>query len=75
MLPIWKNLHVPVYYLQGEKDDIVDTTNAGFAREHMINVPSLTIKFLKNRYHRLAQFEWGEIRKGILDTYERTIKN
>lgn len=73
MLPLWKNLRVPVYYLQGEKDDIVDTSNAGFAREHMINVPSLKIKFLKDRYHRLAQFEWSEIREAILDTYEKSV--
>ena len=71
MLPMWKELRVPVYYLQGEKDDIVDTSNAGFARQHMVNVPSLEIKFLKDRYHRLAQFEWGAIREGILNIYEK----
>ncbi|HEV7782164.1 MAG TPA: alpha/beta hydrolase [Chitinophagaceae bacterium] len=59
MLPYWKNIRVPVYYLQGANDDIVDTSNAGFAREQLVNVPSLEIKFLPNRAHRLAQFEWG----------------
>ena len=71
MLPLWKKLRVPVYYVQGEGDDIVDTSNAGFARKQMVNVPSLTIKMLKNRQHRLAQFEWGAIKEAILDTYEK----
>jgi len=69
MLPYWKNIRVPVYYLQGIDDDIVDTANAGFARQHLVNVPSLEIKFLNGRKHRLAQFEWTAIRNAILDIY------
>lgn len=71
MMPLWKNLRVPVYYVQGEGDDIVDTSNASFAREQMVNVPSLKIKMLKDRKHRLAQFEWKEIKAAILDVYEQ----
>jgi pimeloyl-ACP methyl ester carboxylesterase len=74
LLPYWKDIRVPVYYLQGENDEIVDTSNAGFAREHLINVPSLQIRFLPNRGHRLAQFEWGAIKEAILDIYEKTKK-
>lgn len=74
MLPYWKNLRVPVAYLQGEKDDIVDTSNASFARQQMVNVPYLDIQFLKRRYHRLAQFEWPAIRKSIMEVYERVKK-
>lgn len=69
MLPYWKDIRVPVAYLQGENDGIVDTSNAGFAREQMINVPYLDIKFIKDRGHRLAQFEWPEIREAILKVY------
>jgi pimeloyl-ACP methyl ester carboxylesterase len=72
MLPLWKNIHVPVYYLQGINDDIVDTSNAGFARKHMVNVPSLEIKFLTGRKHLLARYEWAAIRTAILDTYQKT---
>jgi pimeloyl-ACP methyl ester carboxylesterase len=74
MLPYWKNIRVPVAYLQGEKDDIVDTSNAGFARQQLVNVPYLDIQFLKDRYHRLAQFEWPAIRKSIMEVYERVKK-
>ena len=75
MLPYWKNIRVPVYYLQGANDDIVDTTNAGFAREQLVNAPSLEIKFLKGRKHLLAQYEWPAIRNAILNVYDHTIKN
>ena len=69
MLPLWKNIRVPVVYIQGENDDIVDTTNASFAREHLVNAPYLDIQFVKQRFHRLAQFEWPTIRNGILKVY------
>ncbi|MBC7949657.1 MAG: alpha/beta hydrolase [Chitinophagaceae bacterium] len=70
MLPYWKNIRIPVIYLQGENDNIVDTTNAGFARKHLINARSLDIKFIKNREHRLAQYEWPVIRESIIRMYE-----
>ena len=72
MLPLWKNIRVPVYYLQGIDDDIVDTSNASFARERIVNAPSLEIKFLNGREHLLARYEWAAIRTGILDIYKKT---
>jgi pimeloyl-ACP methyl ester carboxylesterase len=74
MLPYWKNIHVPVAYLQGEGDDIIDTSNASFARKQLINVPWLDIHFIKNRFHRLAQFEWPAIRESILKVYGQVKK-
>lgn len=74
MLPYWKNIRVPVVYLQGENDDIVDTSNASFARQQLVNVPYLDIQFLKGRYHRLAQFEWPAIRKSIMKVYDEVKK-
>src|SRR5688572_18880856 len=66
MLPYWKNITVPVMYLQGVNDDIIDTANAGFARQQLVNVSHLEIKFIQNRYHRLAQFEWPTIRESVM---------
>jgi pimeloyl-ACP methyl ester carboxylesterase len=71
MLPYWKNIRVPVVFLQGENDNIVDTSNAGFARQQLVNAPYLHIQFIKNREHRLAQFEWPAIRAGIREVYDR----
>ena len=72
MLPYWKNIRVPVYYLQGISDDIVDTSNASFARDQLINVPSLEIKFLTGRKHLLARYEWQAIKQAILEIYHKT---
>lgn len=69
MLPLWKNIKVPVVYIQGVDDDIIDTANAGFARAHLVNAPFLDIQFIKGRQHRLAQFEWPTIREGIRKVY------
>lgn len=74
MLPYWKNIRVPVAYLQGEKDEIVDTTNASFARKHLVNVPYLDIQLVKGRGHRLAQFEWPRFKEEIFKVYERVRK-
>ena len=74
MLPYWKNIRVPVAYLQGENDELVDTSNAGFARKHLVNVPYLDIQFVKGRGHRLAQFEWPRFKEEILKVYERVKK-
>jgi pimeloyl-ACP methyl ester carboxylesterase len=69
MLPYWKNIRIPVIYMQGEKDELIDTANAGFARQHLTNVPYLDIRFIKGREHRLAQFEWPAIRNSIMEVY------
>ena len=71
MLPYWKNIHVPLAYLQGENDELVDTSNAGFARKHLVNAPYLDIQFVKGRGHRLAQFEWPRFKEAILKVYEQ----
>ena len=70
MLPYWKNIRVPVMYLQGAKDNIIDTSNASFAREQLVNAPYLDIYFFPNRHHYLAQFEWPTIKNRIMKLYE-----
>ncbi len=70
MLPYWKNIRVPVMYLQGAKDHLIDTSNASFAREHLVNAPYLDIYFFPNRHHYLAQYEWPTIKDRIMKLYE-----
>lgn len=74
MLPLWKNIRVPVVYMQGAHDNIIDTSNAGFARRELVNTPYLDIHFFPNRAHRLAQFEWKAIRESILKVYNMVKK-
>jgi pimeloyl-ACP methyl ester carboxylesterase len=51
MLPLWPSIHVPVFYLQGEKDGLIYPANAAFARKHLTAVPYLSIQFLPGRPH------------------------
>jgi len=74
MLPYWKNIRVPVMYLQGAKDDLIDTSNASFARQQLINVPYLDIYFFQNRYHYLARYEWPTIKDRIMRLYQMVKK-
>jgi len=75
MLPYWKNIRVPVMYLQGAKDHLIDTSNASFAREKLVSAPYLNIYFFPNRHHYLAQYEWPTIRDRILKMYEMVNRN
>jgi pimeloyl-ACP methyl ester carboxylesterase len=66
MLPYWKNIRVPVAYIQGDKDKLIDTANAGFARRHLVNAPHLDIRFLKNEPHFIAFTARPVVRQKIL---------
>jgi len=72
MLPLWGQIHVPVIYVQGDKDGLVDTTNAGFARQHLKNAPSLDIRMIPGRGHLIAFAEKDRIEKAILDLLDST---
>lgn len=65
MLPLWDRIHVPVMYLQGQEDGLVDTSNAAFAREHLKNVPSLDIQMIPGRGHLIAFSEKARVEKAI----------
>jgi pimeloyl-ACP methyl ester carboxylesterase len=67
MLPHWKNVRIPVAYIQGDQDELVDTTNAGFARQHLVNAPYLNIEFLKNEPHFIAFSARPSVRNRIID--------
>jgi uncharacterized protein len=74
MLPLWGRIRVPVMYLQGQEDRLVDTSNASFARKHLTNVPSLNIQMIPGRGHLIAFDEKDRIEKAIvsmIDTCQR----
>jgi uncharacterized protein len=74
MLPLWGRIHVPVMYLQGQEDGLVDTSNASFAREHLANAPSLNIQMIPGRGHLIAFDEKDRIIRTIvkmIDTCQR----
>lgn len=67
LLPYWKNIRIPVTYLQGEKDELIYTSNIPFARKYLTNVPSLDIEIFKNRPHFMLFTEKEAIKKKILE--------
>jgi pimeloyl-ACP methyl ester carboxylesterase len=71
MLPYWKNIRTPVIYLQGDQDGLIDTTNAGFARQQLTNVPSLDIQFLKGQPHFIAYTAQPVVRTKIFEMLQR----
>ncbi len=74
MLPLWNRIRVPVMYLQGQEDRLVDTSNASFALEHLTNVPSLNIQMIPGRGHLIAFDEKDRIIRTIvnmIDTCQR----
>lgn len=70
MLPYWKNIRIPVMYIQGEKDELIYTSNAAFARKHLVNAPYLDFTFFKGRPHFIPFSEKKAIKKKILQMYE-----
>ena len=70
ILPYWKNIHVPVMYMQGEKDQLIDTANASFARAHLINAPYLYVHFFEGKPHFIPISEHNFIRQKIYDMYD-----
>ena len=66
LLPEWKKIHVPVVYIQGENDDIIYTTTALFARQHLINAKSLDITMIPNQSHFLSVSQHQLINQKLL---------
>ncbi|RFM30401.1 alpha/beta fold hydrolase [Deminuibacter soli] len=71
MLPLWKNIHAPVNYIQGSQDKLVYTTNAAFAQAHLVNSPHVNVQFIPKRGHLIAFLERERIRNSILDMLQR----
>jgi pimeloyl-ACP methyl ester carboxylesterase len=71
MLPGWNRINIPVIYLQGANDRLIYTSNAQFAKTHLLNVPLLKIRFFSNQPHFIARSERKAIRQNILDLLQR----
>jgi pimeloyl-ACP methyl ester carboxylesterase len=65
MLPNWKNIKVPVIYLQGKNDGLIYPSNAVFARKKLVNASSLDIYMIPGRGHLIAFLEIKKITAAI----------
>ena len=51
MLPLWKNIKLPVTVLQGEQDDLVPPMNAAFAKKMLGDTSILNVIMIPNMNH------------------------
>jgi uncharacterized protein len=74
MLPYWGKINVPVMYIQGKEDKMIFTSNADFARTHLVNVPYLNIHLIPGRKHVIVRKEMTTVKNKIMEMYD-LIKN
>jgi pimeloyl-ACP methyl ester carboxylesterase len=67
MLPLWNKVDVPVFYLQSEKDNVVYSSNAQFAKQHLVHVPFLKIHLFKGRKHNIDSKHYIAIRNKLVE--------
>lgn len=67
MLPLWSKIDVPVFYLQSEKDNVVYSSNAEFAKQHLVNVPLLKIHLFQGKKHNIDSKHHLVIREKLLE--------
>jgi len=74
MLPLWQNIRVPVIYLQGAADELVYTSNANFARQHLVNVPYLKVEMIPKTGHLIAFLDKDKVEAAILSMIHMVAK-
>ncbi len=51
MLPLWKNIKIPVTVIQGTKDTLVPAGNADFAKKMLVNSRKVDIQMIEGESH------------------------
>ncbi|MEM7182024.1 MAG: alpha/beta hydrolase [Spirochaetota bacterium] len=62
MLPLWKNIRIPVTVIQGEKDTLVPPGNATFAKKMLINTAKVDM-IVKKEMNHFVPWEHPELIK------------
>lgn len=62
----FKAIHCPVLILHGDKDDFVPPANATYAKEHLVNSPSVRIVWYKDERHFIPWTRFAEIKNELL---------
>ncbi len=69
MIPLWKQIHVPVYLIHGDRDRLVSPENAAFAERMLINA-ELTVQRVPNLNHYIPWTRPDLIKFAIMDHLE-----
>ncbi len=75
LLPDWKKITVPVIYLQGLNDEIVNPSNAEFARHQLVNSKRLEITMIPNQKHFMAWPQKTSIIQSLLKMIDWNTEN
>lgn len=65
MLPLWKNIRVPVTVIQGDKDNLVPAENADFARRQLVHA-LVDVQMIPDMNHFIPWSRPESIRDAIL---------
>jgi len=74
MFPLWNKIDVPVFYLQSANDGVVYSSNAEFAKKHLVRVPFLKIHLFKGRKHNIDSKHHLFIRNKIIELFKMLSK-
>lgn len=75
MIPLWNKIDIPVYYLQSENDRLLYSSNADFAKKHLVNCPTLQFYFFKGRTKDVHSKQHQLIRNKILEMYQKILNS
>lgn len=70
ILHIWAELNKPIIYVQGEKDELVYTSNAKFIEKKAVKVPFLKILMIPEQPHFLAIPQKNLLARSVLEMYD-----
>jgi pimeloyl-ACP methyl ester carboxylesterase len=67
MINKWKEIRIPVMYMQGKNDHLIYPSNAAFARKHLVNAACLSIEMIPKRGHLIMFAEIKKIKEAIVE--------
>ncbi len=71
MLPLWKDITIPVVVIQGEKDILVPKENAAFAQKMLVNSKRVDIYMYPKENHFLVWTQYADCVKYLIREAER----
>ena len=67
MLPLWKNIKIPVTIIHGQKDRLVTVENVDFAKEQLVNSSKVDVIIYPEEDHFIPWTKYDEIVNEIIE--------
>jgi len=65
----YTSIHCPVYFLHGDKDNLVPVSNVDFARTHMVNAASMYVKIIPGGNHFISENHYSIVKEVLMNLY------